>query len=94
MAGGSKRAKIKQKAADLMDTFSPPRSPDPPDDPNDGLLNDLLSQMNQNGKVSPDNAKLAGEIQAVQRSNESFGAKLRKDPRTRWQERQVCGGGT
>ncbi|KAG8983223.1 hypothetical protein FRB94_007619 [Tulasnella sp. JGI-2019a] len=85
---GSKRAKIKQKAANLMDHLSPPISPaaSPQDD---GLLDDLLNQMNQDGHISPEAAKLAGEVEAKQRSTETLGAKLRKDPRVRWQERQA-----
>lgn len=84
-----KRAKIKEKATVLMDAISPPQSPPVPEQ-DDGLLDDLLSQMNQNGQVSPEAAKLAGQVEASQRSTESLAAKLRKDPRTRWQERQVC----
>jgi len=93
---GSKRAKIKQKAADIMDAISPSPPPQSPSiaspsshSPDDGLLDDLLAQMNQNGHIEPEAAKVVGEVTANQRSSESLGAKLRKDPRTRWQERQA-----
>lgn len=88
---GSKRQKLKKKAGDLIDAFSPSQSPVSANSQDDGLLDDLLAQLNQpNGQANPEAGKVLLETTSQNdKSTESLSSKLRKDPRTRWKERQV-----
>lgn len=89
---GSRRQKLKKKAGGIIDAFSPSQSPVSADSPDDGLLDDLLAQLNQpNGQPNPETGKVLLDIadKPTEKSSESLSSKLRKDPRTRWKERQV-----
>lgn len=87
---GSKRQKLKKKAADMYEAISPSQSPVSATEADEGLLDDLLAQMNQSdGQPNPEAAKVLSETTSIQKSTESLSSKLRKDPRARWKERQV-----
>jgi len=81
---GSKRAKVKQKANQIMDAISPSSSPPVPDD-DDGLIDDLLAQIENSPSMTPEAAKVMNEVEVREASD----SKKKRDPKTKFQDRQA-----
>ncbi|KAG8914248.1 hypothetical protein FRC01_004163 [Tulasnella sp. 417] len=89
---GSKRSKVKAKAAELIETLSPTNSPPTVQD-DDDLLDDLLAQIDNNPSTSPEAVKVLKEVDATQSQSTSppLIGKLgkKKDPKAKFQARQA-----
>lgn len=88
---GSKRSRVKAKAAEIIDSLSPTQSPPTVED--DDLLDDLLAQIDNNPSSSPEAIKVLKEVDANQSKSTSpplIGKPgKKKDPKAKFQERQV-----
>ncbi|KAG8953931.1 hypothetical protein FRC04_000915 [Tulasnella sp. 424] len=88
---GSKRSRVKAKAAEIIDSLSPSQSPPTVED--DELLDDLLAQIDNNPGSSPEAIKVLKEVDANQSKSTSpplFGMPgKKKDPKAKFQERQA-----
>ncbi|KIO23417.1 hypothetical protein M407DRAFT_244779, partial [Tulasnella calospora MUT 4182] len=89
---GSKRSKVKAKAAEIIETLSPTNSPPTVQD-DDDLLDDLLAQIDNNPSSNPEAVKVLREVDANQQQSTSppligkIGKK--KDPKAKFQARQA-----
>ncbi|KAG9001553.1 hypothetical protein FRB90_011596 [Tulasnella sp. 427] len=89
---GSKRSKVKAKAAEIIESLSPIQSPPTVQD-DDELLDDLLAQIDNNPGSSPEAIKVLKDVEANQTKSPSppliprIGKK--KDPKAKFQERQA-----
>jgi len=82
---------VKQKAAEIIDSLSPSTSPPTVHDEDDGLIDDLLAQLDNNDpRTTPETAKVLGSVQARQDLEINAGTRLpKKSPKEKFQERQA-----
>ena len=86
MANGNNRAKLRRKAGEIKEAISPNTSPPPlVDVDHDGLLDDLLAQIDGKPAAELEAAKVISSVEANDRAE-----KAKKDPKKKFLERQVC----
>ncbi|KAG8967047.1 hypothetical protein FRC03_010795 [Tulasnella sp. 419] len=84
---GNKRAKLKKSAAGIVQSLSP--SPPVPEPEDDGLIDDLLAQIDQNNGSSSEAAAVMNSIELRHAQEIADTGVKKKDPRSRHRERQA-----